>query len=549
MSDTVKPGLSVWPAGTNVSAYLASGWAPGKDRTQPQGSAIETVAVAADGSATFATLTAGTKYRIGASVSGTYRFIEFTAGADQNRIDDPDAAEIIGELENVAAGPLAPTYYVDPVAGSDSNDGRSSGAPWKTITKLNATTFKAGDVIALKAGTTLSGALWTFKGSGTVDAPIWITRYGTGADPIMDGQNARTNLKLDATNYVYVERIDFRNANEGGSLNIRNLTAPFLVRDCSFSGNAYIASGGVILVYNCSGGSAPTNLSKLASPRRDRNGIARGAGGRIHNCVFASNSNDCIWFGATPDLEIDHITISAVTGSISDGIQPDGNDAGTANRYSSNYWIHDCSMDFTSSDSPKGGIGTNAPSAPSVAAFLGGMIEGNEITAPASNATVGYGINVGNSGATIQDNRVAGFGNGGNGAISVAGSQATTGVKVIRNKIRDCNQGLFIGGGVRTNITIEDNEIVNSIFRALWWGNDSSTGTCKRNRIWCPQLPTSTSMLRLPPGTGTTGVDSDYNEIGPEQTAFVNWNNTNYATLATYVAAATKDSHTRRLAV
>jgi hypothetical protein len=44
------------------------------------------------------------------------------------------------------------TFYVDSVNGSDSNDGTTSSRAWKTLDKVNSTTFNPGDTIYLAAG-------------------------------------------------------------------------------------------------------------------------------------------------------------------------------------------------------------------------------------------------------------------------------------------------------------------------------------------------------------------------------------------------------------
>ena len=41
----------------------------------------------------------------------------------------------------------ATTYYVDATNGNDSNNGTTITSAWKSISKLNKTTFKPGDQI------------------------------------------------------------------------------------------------------------------------------------------------------------------------------------------------------------------------------------------------------------------------------------------------------------------------------------------------------------------------------------------------------------------
>ena len=74
------------------------------------------------------------------------------------------------------------TYYVDSVAGSDSNAGTSSATPWRTIAKVNSTRFTAGDHMLFKRGGTWRELLEP-SSSGEAGNPIVIDAYGTGAAP------------------------------------------------------------------------------------------------------------------------------------------------------------------------------------------------------------------------------------------------------------------------------------------------------------------------------------------------------------------------------
>jgi hypothetical protein len=70
------------------------------------------------------------------------------------------------------------TYYVDSTGGDDSNDGMSEAFPWKSLDKVNETTFGPGDKILFKSGEKWDGRLWP-KGSGEEGNPIVIDKYGS----------------------------------------------------------------------------------------------------------------------------------------------------------------------------------------------------------------------------------------------------------------------------------------------------------------------------------------------------------------------------------
>lgn len=55
------------------------------------------------------------------------------------------------------------SYYVDSVNGNDDNDGTSETKAWKSLEKVNATTFKPGDKLRFKRG---CSAERSFKSKG-----------------------------------------------------------------------------------------------------------------------------------------------------------------------------------------------------------------------------------------------------------------------------------------------------------------------------------------------------------------------------------------------
>jgi hypothetical protein len=78
-----------------------------------------------------------------------------------------------------------PKYYVKST-GNDANSGLSDALAWQTLTKVNATSFSAGDVIAFNRGDEWYGSL-TPPSSGSAGSPIVFTAYGTGDKPVIHG--------------------------------------------------------------------------------------------------------------------------------------------------------------------------------------------------------------------------------------------------------------------------------------------------------------------------------------------------------------------------
>jgi parallel beta-helix repeat protein len=83
---------------------------------------------------------------------------------------------------------LAATYYVDATNSNDANTGLSEATPWKTIAKVNASSFVPGDQILFKRGEIWREQL-TVPSSGSSGNPITIGAYGSGELPVINGSN------------------------------------------------------------------------------------------------------------------------------------------------------------------------------------------------------------------------------------------------------------------------------------------------------------------------------------------------------------------------
>jgi hypothetical protein len=93
------------------------------------------------------------------------------------------------------------TYYLDPAAGSDSNNGTTTGTPWLTATHANAQTLSPGDSLLLNRGTTLNantqGQL-LIAGSGSAGNVITVGAYGSGALPAVSGGTVVTGWTVQS---------------------------------------------------------------------------------------------------------------------------------------------------------------------------------------------------------------------------------------------------------------------------------------------------------------------------------------------------------------
>lgn len=108
-------------------------------------------------------------------------------------------------------------YYVDSRGGNDSNAGTGPETAWKTLEKVNATTFHSGDRILLKSSSVWKGQLWP-KGSGVEGHPIVIGMYGGGIKPVIRGNGEDTVL---LKNQEYWEIADLEITNAGSAAAVR----------------------------------------------------------------------------------------------------------------------------------------------------------------------------------------------------------------------------------------------------------------------------------------------------------------------------------------
>jgi hypothetical protein len=100
------------------------------------------------------------------------------------------------------------TYYIDNTSGSDSNNGLSKNSAWKTVNKVNLSSFSPGDSILFK-----SGGIWNegliISSSGTPSNPITISSYNTGNKPkIQILQRIDYGIIFYSTNNVVIENFE-----------------------------------------------------------------------------------------------------------------------------------------------------------------------------------------------------------------------------------------------------------------------------------------------------------------------------------------------------
>lgn len=105
----------------------------------------------------------------------------------------------------------AATYYVDSRGGDDMHMGTSPSLAWRTLQKVNQSSFHSGDRILLRSGSRWQGQLVPAS-SGAEGSPIVIDSYGKGALPRIDGEGAvESVLQLKNIEQVEVRHLEITN--------------------------------------------------------------------------------------------------------------------------------------------------------------------------------------------------------------------------------------------------------------------------------------------------------------------------------------------------
>lgn len=137
------------------------------------------------------TITAQSAYDAGASAMATINITGDSAGTGSG-----------AAVANSA-------YYVDASTGNDNNNGRSPATAWRTISKVNASSFVAGDQILFKRGEVWREQLRNSSG-GAAGKPITYGAYGSGQKPSIRGSDRYDSedvWKSEENNLWYVTGI------------------------------------------------------------------------------------------------------------------------------------------------------------------------------------------------------------------------------------------------------------------------------------------------------------------------------------------------------
>ncbi len=229
----------------------------------------------------------------------------------------------------------ATTYYIDSRQGDDNRSGTSQKQAWKTLGKVNAYIFTAGDRIVFKRGSKWQGQLVP-KGAGTIENPIVFGAYGKGALPLIAAEGKFTDaILLRNLSYVALEFLEVSNLdttlkeqktgptgvrilaeNIGSLYNIR--LSNLYVHDVN-GDNKKGSKEGHGIFWDCQG-PKPSNINNLLIEnckveRVDRNGI-RGNGTFSFRNNWFPNKNLIIRGCTLQDIGGDGIVVKAFDGAL-----------------------------------------------------------------------------------------------------------------------------------------------------------------------------------------------------------------------------------------
>jgi hypothetical protein len=431
------------------------------------------------------------------------------------------------------------TYFVSPT-GSDSNNGLSAAAPWQTITKVNASSFVAGNSILFQGGQTFSGTI-TAPSGGTSANPVTIGSYGSGVATISSGTgNCITAQTLDgwAVNGLKcqgngtsstVDGVYVDNGNSSGTLSngitLNNIEvagygrngiqvsgqsgagfAHVTVSNCSVHGNTFGATNvganaGIFVI-----GTFPTS-----APHSDIN---------VKNCQIFSNpgltSTDTIgngmFYGGVTSGLIDHNIIHDNGASAVSGSGPSGNLLG---------YSHNVTIQFNEVYNTKSGNTIDG--------------DGIDLDIGSANNLVQYNW--------VHDNLAVGlfaFQSSSVGAPAWTGN--TYRYNITQNNGTAGTQGLngeffiWAGGAAVTNLSVYGNTFFESDFGQstpiLASGGGSAVGGTFANNILDLFLVNGISFLNIDPHGGTFNVTG--NAYIHNTTTNFTWAGTTYSSLAAF---------------
>ncbi|WP_407653163.1 right-handed parallel beta-helix repeat-containing protein [Azospirillum isscasi] len=116
------------------------------------------------------------------------------------------------------SAPASQIYYVDATNGNDGNSGHDPSQAWKSLDKVNSTTFAAGSQILFERGETWHDSLLAST-SGTSDKPVIYGAYGTGANPVIEAASGSSyTVSLNNKDNITFDSLTMKGSGDTGLL-------------------------------------------------------------------------------------------------------------------------------------------------------------------------------------------------------------------------------------------------------------------------------------------------------------------------------------------
>ncbi|WP_157638019.1 right-handed parallel beta-helix repeat-containing protein [Flexithrix dorotheae] len=106
---------------------------------------------------------------------------------------------------------FATNFYINPSGGNDKHNGKSPDAAWKSSKPLESIFLKPGDSLLVLANDTLTGGIFLENAQGSREQPIVISRYGTGNNPVIDGDENKAAIHITNPEFITVEHLVITN--------------------------------------------------------------------------------------------------------------------------------------------------------------------------------------------------------------------------------------------------------------------------------------------------------------------------------------------------
>ena len=467
------------------------------------------------------------------------------------------------------------TYYVNQTGGSDANNGLSTGSAWKTIAKVNASSYAAGDSILFKRGETWREQLRP-PSSGSAGSPITFGAYGTGNAPIISGSDLVATWTVYSGNVYQAscstepQVVTFNNTMGIKETALGNLNVAYEWYWTGSTLYVYSAGGDPDTVYTSPGIAAgkrgevirPDNRAYITirdiqvwgpnntgiySEGEDHLSIdnvvfkyvGEGTDGAIHfgtgstngsitNSTVQYTRSDAIWSRSTNFVATGN-TINNIDGVNSDGIQTAQADAVT---------ITGNTIDFTGQTTGiKHCIIVSAGAGPHI-------VSGNTLTACPDQ---GIMLNVSN--IVVSNNLIRNVQGSGNG-IGLNNEIAENNVTIQYNVIYGCKNGIKSNvTNATSNLNVYNNTVYATTGKAFSY-NMPLSGNIKNNIFYVATPGAGDGKvfdLAFSSIVGGGSLAIGNNIIGPQTTHFMRDSaSKNYDTLSAWVSGTGYDTNSKK---